>query len=108
MLTPKAVKGRTYLHEAVTVDGQPAETPDRLQVVCDHLDLTFAFEGMELAWSDHGGLPTGSQPRIRLAAIREHVNCLNRALDYAADCSIFGRALNGAAPAIPAPDWLGD
>src|SRR5271155_3812960 len=54
VLTPKAVKNRTYLREAVTVDGQSAETPDRLQVVCDHLDLTFAFEGMELAWSDHG------------------------------------------------------
>ncbi len=108
VLTPKAVKGRTYLREGVTVDGQPAETPERLQVVCDHLDLTFAFEGMELAWSDHGRLPTGSQPGIRLAAIREHVDCLDRALEYAADCSSFARALNGAAPAIPEPDWLGD
>jgi hypothetical protein len=108
LLTPKAVKDRRYLREAVTVDGQPAETPDRLQVVCDHLDLTFAFESMELAWSDHGGLPTGSQPRIRLAAIREHVDCLHRALEYAADCGSFARALNGAAPAIPEPDWLGD
>ena len=108
VLTARAVKGRTYLREGVTVDGQSAETPDRLQVVCDHLDLTFAFEGMELAWSDHGGLPTGSEPRIRLAAIREHVDCLDRALNYAADCSSFGRALKGAVPAIPEPDWLGD
>ena len=108
VLTPKAVKDRTYLREAVTVDGQSAETPDRLQVVCDYLDLAFAFEGMELAWSDHGGLPTGSESRIRLAAIREHVDCLDRALGYAVDCSSFGRALNGAAPAFPEPDWLGD
>jgi very-short-patch-repair endonuclease len=108
VLTPKAVKDRTYLREAVTVDGQSAATPDTLQVVCDYLDLTFAFEGMELAWSDHGGLPTGSQPRIRLAAIREHIDCLDRALLYAADCNTFGRALNGAVLAIPEPDWLGD
>jgi AAA domain len=107
LLTPKAVKDRRYLREAVTVDGQAAETPERLQVVCDYLDLTFAFESMERAWSDHGGFPTGSQPRIRLAAIREHVDCLHRALEYAADCSSFARALNGAAPAIPVPDWLG-
>ena len=50
VLTPRAVKSRTYLREGVTVDGQPAETPERLRVICDHLDLTFAFEGMELAW----------------------------------------------------------
>jgi len=108
VLTPRAVKDRTYLREVVTVDGQTAVTPDRLQIVCDFLDLTFAFEGMELAWSDHGGLPSGSQPRIRLAAIREHVDCLDRALQYAADCRNFGRALNGAPLAIPEPDWLGD
>ena len=101
VLTARAVKGRTYLREGVTVDGQSAETPDRLQVVCDHLDLTFALKEWSLAWSDHGGLPTGSEPRIRLAAIREHVDCLDRALNYAADCSSFGRALKGAVPSHP-------
>jgi len=108
VLTPKPVKDRTYLREAVTVDGQPAASADRLQVVCDYLDLTFTFEGMELAWSDHGELPAGSQPRIRLAAIREHVDCLDRALEYAADCSDFAHALNGTTQAIPEPDWLGN
>jgi very-short-patch-repair endonuclease len=106
LLTPKAVKDRTYLRELVTVDGQSADRPDRLQIVCDHLDLTFAFEDMELAWTDQGALPTGSQPRIRIAAIREHVDCLDSALAYATDCSDLARSLTSAKPAIPEPDWL--
>ena len=59
LFTPKVVKERTYLRDQVTVDGQPADTPERLQAVCHHLDLTFAIEALERAWSDHGGLPIG-------------------------------------------------
>ena len=40
----------------------------------------FAFEDMEFAWCDHGGLPNGLYPRIRLAAIREQIDCLE--LDF--------------------------
>ena len=95
-LTPRAVKARTYLREHVTVDGQPADTPDRLQRVCNHLDLTFAFGDLGIAWSEHRDLPTGPQPRIRLAAIREHVGSLGGALDYASDCVSLGRRFERA------------
>ncbi len=105
-LTPRAVKERAYLRERVTVDGQPADTPDRLQLVCHHLDLTFAFRDLEIAWSEHRDLPAGPQPRIRLAAIREHVGSLGGALDYASDCVNLGRRLSGLSPGIPEPDWL--
>jgi hypothetical protein len=105
-LTPKAVKDRTYLREMVTVDGQPADTQERLHTVCHHLDLTFAFNDLELAWSDHNGLPPGSLPRIRVAAIKEHVDILGSALKYAQICLDLGRKLGTAAPVIPEPDWL--
>ena len=34
LLTPKALKDRTYLRDEITVDGQPADTQERLQMVC--------------------------------------------------------------------------
>src|SRR4029077_7103765 len=59
--TPEVVRDRTYLRDQVTVDGQPADTVERLQVVCKHLDLTVAIEDLQRAWSDRGGLPAGSE-----------------------------------------------
>jgi hypothetical protein len=106
LLTPKAVKDRTYLREQITVDNQPADTPERLLIICDHLDLAFAFNDLELAWSDHSGLPSGSQPRIRVAAIKEHVGSLSSALDYAHWCVELGHYLSTATPGIPEPDWV--
>jgi very-short-patch-repair endonuclease len=106
LLTPRAVKERLYLRDEVRVDGQPADTLERLQMVCHHLDLAFAFESMELAWSDYGGLPGGTQPRIRLAAIKEHVGSLGDALGYAMQCLDLGQRLSAVSPAIPEPDWI--
>jgi very-short-patch-repair endonuclease len=108
LLTPKAVKDRTYLRDEVTVDGQPADTPERLNMVCVHLDLALAFKSLETAWSDHHGLPSGSQSRIRVAAIREHVDSLGLALNYAKVCQDLGRYLSALRPAIPEPDWLNE
>ena len=106
VLTPKAIKDRTYLRNKVTVDGQPADTPERLRVACDHLDVAFAFGDLELAWSDHGGLPISAQPRLRMVAIQEHVGILAAALDYARGCLEVGRQLSAVAPGVPEPDWL--
>ncbi len=77
-----------------------------LWLVCHHLDLTFAFSDLEVAWSQHGDLPIGPQARIRLAVIREHVGNLGGALDYASDCVNLVHRLRGLSPAIPEPDWL--
>ncbi len=105
LFTPKALKERTYLRDQVTVEGQPADTVERLQAVCEHLDRTFAIEDMERAWTDHGGLPKGSELRMRLAAIKEHVGILDEALEYAQDCLRLGGAMKSATPTIPEPDW---
>jgi very-short-patch-repair endonuclease len=108
LLTPKAVKDRTYLRDEITVDGQPADTPKRLYMVCVHLDLVLAFNALEVAWSDYRGLPSGSQSRIRMAAIREHVDSLSLALNYAKVCQDLGRYLSALRPAIPEPNWLNE
>lgn len=107
-LTPSVLKERAYLRDQVTVNGQRPDTLERLQVVCTHLDLTVAIEDVQLAWSDHGGLPAGSELRIRLAAIKEHVGILDDALRYAEDCQKLGGAMKSATPPIPEPDWLND
>jgi AAA domain len=108
LLTPKAVKNFTYFRDEITVDGQPAETHERLYMVCAHVDLALAFEALEVAWSDHRGLPSGSQLRIRVAAIEEHVRNLNFVLNYAKVCQDLGRYLSAARPVIPEPDWLNE
>ncbi len=107
-IEPKVVKERTYLRDQIIVGGQPADNPTRLQFVCHHLDVLLAFKSLEEAWSDHGGLPDGSSPRIRLAAVKEHIAILNEALAYAQLCTQTGRRMASAMPAIPEPDWMGD
>src|SRR5262249_31138744 len=106
LFTTKVMKERTYLRDHITVDGQPADTPERLQAICHHLDLGFAIETLERAWSDHGGLPAGSELRIRLAEIKEHVGILDDALAYAQACLEQSYAMAAATPAIPEPHWL--
>jgi very-short-patch-repair endonuclease len=104
--TPRALKGRTYLRGPITVNGQVADTADRLRIVCDRIDLALTFQALDAAWSHHGGLPSGSQPRIRAAAVKEHVSNFASALDYAQACRQLGRGFASAAPPIPEPDWL--
>jgi hypothetical protein len=108
LFTPKAVKDRIYLRDHITVDGQLADTHERLQIVCDYIDRELAFNALELAWSDHSGLPSGSQLRIRVIAIKEHVGSLGSALEYAEACLSLGRHFSTATPVIPEPNWLND
>jgi very-short-patch-repair endonuclease len=106
LYTPKAIKSRLYLRGPLTVDGQVADTAERLRLVCDHIDFVLSLQALDLAWSDYGGLPPGSLPRIRVAAIKEHIGSFAAALDYAQTCLHLGRILGAMTPAIPEPDWL--
>ncbi len=108
LLTPKAVKERTYLRDQVRIDDQPADSMERLALVCTHLDFVFAIQDLEQAWADHGGLPASSQPRIRLAAINEQIGMLGDALNYAQACQKLNRYMAASRPAIPEPDWLSE
>lgn len=107
-LTPAVVKERTYLRDYVFVDGQPADSIERLDVVCKHADLTVTLDDLQRAWIDHGGLPSGSDLRIRVVAIKEHVGVLNDALHYADDCLKLSSAMTSVASPIPEPDWQND
>ncbi len=107
-LTPAVVKERTYLRDQISVDGQPADSIERLHAVCKHADLTVAIDDLQRAWSDHGGLPSGSDLRMRVVAIKEQVGVLNDALHYADDCLKLSSAMTSAASPIPEPDWQND
>jgi very-short-patch-repair endonuclease len=104
--TPEVVKERMYFLHEVAVDGQPADTIDRLQAVCKHVELTVAIDDVQSAWIDHGGLPAGSDLRMRVAAIKEQVSVLTDALHFADSCMKLGSAMKSAASPIPEPDWL--
>lgn len=107
-IEPKVVKERIYIREQIIVGGQPADNPARLQFVCRHLDMVIAFRSLEETWADHGGLPDGASPRMRLAAIKEHAAILNEALAYAQLCTEVGHLMASATPAIPEPDWMSE
>ncbi|MHB8159292.1 MAG: AAA domain-containing protein [Thermoleophilia bacterium] len=105
LLTPKALKDKTYIKDEIIVDGRPADTMERLTIVCNYLDLAFAFEDLDRTWSDHGGLPIASEPQIRLAAIKEHMGMLDKILSYARECREINTVLGAATPPIPEPNW---
>ncbi len=76
LFTPRAVKAQTYLKEDVRIDGQGLIVADLLDVAAAHLDMKFAVEEMEVLWADFGGLPPGTDHRVRSAAITEQVEQL--------------------------------
>jgi very-short-patch-repair endonuclease len=102
---PRALRSRKYLREQVMVNGLPADSPEKLKLVCTHLDVRSFIEDLERAWSDHGGLPPGSDVRLRLASIEEHVGVLGKGLAYARQCLALGRTMAATVPPIPEPDW---
>jgi len=105
ILTPKEVKGRTYLRHRIQVNGQPASSENQLLVVRNYVNVELLFAALEEAWLDHGGLPKGSQRQIRLAAIKEQVSALNDVLSHADECLSLAASQNGAFSSIPLPDW---
>lgn len=106
LFTPSVVKERTYLLNQVTVDGQPANSKDRLTSVRLHIDTALAFDDLERAWSDLGGLPKSSERRIRLATAKEQVSKLGELLAYAQDCLNLSRSLGTKFPAMSPIDWI--
>lgn len=105
VFTPKNLKSRLYLKDEITVDGQPAASEELLGFVCAYLDMTLALRDLDGAWEEYGGLPTGSQISIRLAAIKEQISALFKALAYVEACQKAGDQLAAAIPSIPEPDW---
>jgi very-short-patch-repair endonuclease len=107
-MASKKIKGKLYLRDEVQVDSQPPLTIDQLQVICDQIQLDASLSDLENAWSEYGGLPKGTDLKLRLAGIHEQIDILGRALEYAESCTDLGRALESHSPPIPEPKWLDD
>jgi hypothetical protein len=106
LLTPRVVKDRAYIREQITIDGRPPETIEDLDLVCRKADLSIAIEDLERAWLDFGGLPAASHLKLRVLAIKEHLNMLATGLNFAEACSDLARLMSAATRSIPEPDWL--
>jgi len=105
--TPKAIKDCVYIREKVFVDNQRADTSDQLAIVAARLNVVDSFEQLALKWSDIGGIPEVADPHMRCAAMRELVDLLAYAVNWAERrCVACGRLMAGFTPPIPEPDWL--
>ena len=106
LVTPKALKGRTYLKKDVLVDGQPADNVQKLSLVCDDLDLEFALADLVSLWKDIGVTDTSADRRFCLPNLKPHVSALENALEYADACAHAAQNMSRKSPPIPTPNWL--
>lgn len=105
LLTPKNLKGRTYLKEEVLVDGEPTKDEAGLHAIRIHLDLVLAFSELNKVWSGVVSPPTGDL-RAREAVYKENVGDLEKVFQYAEDCRHATQQL--ASAQIPSPNWLNE
>ena len=107
LVTPKVLKGRTYLRKDVLVDGRPADDVEKLRGVCDDLDLEFVLADLLRAWKDVGVTEIPTDRRLCLASLKGYVSDLENALDFAVGCDLVARLMSRASPPVPTPNWLG-
>ena len=106
LVTPKALKGRTYLKKDVLVDGQPADNVQKLSLVCDDLDLEFALADLVSLWKDVGVTDTSADRRFCLPNLKPHVSALEDALEYADACAHATQNMSHKSPPVPTLNWL--
>ena len=106
LLTPKVLKGRSYLKEDILVDGQPAVDVRKLLLVCDDLDLEFALSDLVSLWEDAGVTDISADRRFCLADLQPHLSALQDVLEYGHACTQAGRELSQMSPPVPAPNWI--
>lgn len=106
LMTPKPLKGRTYLKELVSVDGELAASASLLRLVQDSLDLDRTIEDLDSAWKDAqlGDLP--SDRRLLVASIRENLADLIFAVDFTESCEAAAEEFTEQVPPVPVPQWL--
>ncbi len=106
LLTPKELKGREYLKKEVVVDGLAASDSEKLQAVCDHLDIDFALGDLKSAWEGVSDAPIHSDRRLRVAALKQRLGNFDQANEYAKVCNHIAQFMAAVSPPIPEPDWL--
>ena len=107
-LTPRAMRGKTYLAKDVLIDGQPASTISGLACLCDYLDRDFVLGELWQIWKAAGANDLPRDPRLFFADLTSRVAHLDDALRYAASCSDAAGRLAECSPPCPSPDWLGE
>ena len=106
LVTPKVLKGRTYLKENVLVARQPADDVRKLRLVCDDLDLEFALSDLVSLWGDAGVTDISADRRFCLADLQPHLSALQGVLEYGHACTQAARELTQMSPPVPAPNWI--
>ena len=106
LVTPRALKGRTYLKRDILVDGQPADSVQKLSLVCDDLDLEFALADLVSLWKDIGVSDTSTDRRFCLPNLKPHVSALEDVLEYGDVCTQAAQSMSDRSPPVPTPDWL--
>ena len=106
LVTPKALKGRTYLKKDVLVDGQPADNAQKLDLVYDDLDLEFAFADLVTLWKDIGVTDIPADRRFCLLDLKPQVSALEDVLEYGDACTHAAQNMPGKSPPVPTPNWL--
>ena len=107
IVTPKELKGRSYLKDEVVVDGEGAADADRLQVVSDYLECGFEMADLQSVWNGVGAiLPPQSDRRLSVAILKEQTSVLDQCREYADGCHLLAQSMAGAMPPIAEPDWL--
>ena len=107
IVTPKELKGRSYLKDEVVVDGEGAADADRLQIVSDYLECGFELADLQSVWNGVGAiLPPQSDRRLSVAILREQASVLDQCREYADGCHLLAQFMAGAMPPIAEPDWL--
>ena len=106
LLTPKVLKGRSYLKEDILVDGQPADDERKLLLVRDDLDLEFALSDLVSLWEHAGVTDISADRRFCVADLQPHLSALQGVLEYGHACIQTARELSQVSPPIPAPNWI--
>lgn len=105
-MVPRPIKQCVYLRNRILVDGQPAETVDRLIIVSIYIELYSAFSELEKLWPQSMNSPLALNKRIRFETIKEEVKDLRAALVYAQACLKLADYIDKALPGISMPNWL--
>ena len=88
------------------VDGQAASDVDRLQTVCDCLELELALADLGAVWSGVGATPPGPDRSVRFAVFGEQADVLEQCSRYAESCQVLAESMAAAPLPIPEPDWV--
>ena len=103
LVVPKPIKGCIYVKDEVLVDGQAASDVDRLQTVCDYLELELALADLGAVWSGVVATPPGTDRRVRFPVFWEQAEVLEQCCRYCSAPGFLDSGLTVFASTRPRP-----